>query len=147
MTNEKDAAVRAIDSARALLDTLLSSGLREIHLQSGDCEIFVARKGAGASPMRAAAPVAPAPGAASAATAPQALTVDTEIRLPHVATLVSAAAVGARVVAGQTVATVQVLDEPEDLSAPVGGVIMRVSAQPGDLLDYGTAIVVIAGAA
>ena len=148
MTTEKDPATQAIDDARALLDTLLASGAQQIHVHVGGTEIFIARAGAPASPMRMAAP-APAPAAVPApapATAP-APGVEVEVRLPHVATLVSVLPVGTAVTAGQVVASVHVLDEPEELTAPTGGTIAGVAAAAGALLDYGALVVTIREAA
>ncbi|ETI63761.1 hypothetical protein C100_11320 [Sphingobium sp. C100] len=140
---ENNAAIAAIDDARALLDTLLTSGWQQLHVASGDTEIFLARKDGGINPMRV---VAQRPAPAIAAPAAQ-VGPETAVPAPHVATLEHALAVGTHVTAGQTVATVRVLDEREDVAAPVSGMIVRVDAEPGALLEYGVTLLSIAVAA
>lgn len=148
MTTVKDPATLAIDDARALLDTLLSSGAQQIHLASGGTEIFIARAGAPASPMRMAVPArAPAAVPTPVPAAATISAVDVELRLPHVATLVSVLPVGTAVTAGQVVASIHVLDEPEDLTAPTSGTIVSVAAAAGALLDYGAVLMTIREAA
>ncbi|WP_374414018.1 biotin/lipoyl-containing protein [Novosphingobium colocasiae] len=140
MTIAKDPAAQAIDDARALLEALLTSGAQQIHLDSGGTEIYIARMGAAPSPMRARA--------AAALTAPAAsLGAEVAIKAPHVATLVQVLGVGTQVTAGQAVATVHVLDEPEDIVSPVAGVITGIGAAAGDLLDYGTVVLTVREAA
>ncbi|MFD2578915.1 biotin/lipoyl-containing protein [Novosphingobium colocasiae] len=97
--------------------------------------------GAAPSPMRARA-VAVAP-----PVAPAALGTEVAIKAPHVATLVQVLGVGTPVSAGQAVATVHVLDEPEDIVSPVAGVITGIGAAAGDLLDYGTVVLTVREAA
>lgn len=137
MNAEKDQALQAIADARALLDTLLSSGWQDMHVVSGGTEIFLARNGGGANPMRAAALHVAAPD--TLATGPE-----TAVKAPHVATLVDVLAVGTRVEAGQKVATLHVLDAEQAVEAPVSGIVVRLDAAAGDLLDYGAALLQIA---
>lgn len=142
MTAEKkDPVIAAVDDARALLDTLLTSGWQQLHVASGDTEIFLVRDGGAANPMRAAAP------APIVATPAIQVGPETIVPVPHVATLERALAVGTQVTAGQAVATVRVLDEQEDIAAPISGTIVRVDAQPGSLLEYGATLLSIAAAA
>jgi biotin carboxyl carrier protein len=141
MTADKDIAVQAITDARALLDTLLGSGWHELHVQSEDMEIFLARPGGGANPMRfVPAVVVEAPAAITAAGA------ETVVKAPHVATLVDALPIGTTVTAGQKVATLRVLDEEEGLEAPCAGTVVRIGAEVGALLDFGAAVLTIAEA-
>lgn len=142
MSAQTGPAIAAINDARALLDALLGSDWREIHVVSGDTEIFIARNGAGANPMRAV-PAAPVAEAAS----PLPPVVEKAVTAPHVATLVEAVSVGTRVEAGQTVATLHVLDEPIAVAAPGAGTVVRVDASPGELLDFGAPLLTIAQAA
>ncbi len=132
---------RAITDARALLDTLLTSDWQDMHVLSGGTEIFIARTGGRANPMRSAseplAPPSPAPVAAP----------ETPITAQHVATLVDIAPVGTVVQAGQKVATIRVLDEEEALLAPVAGHITDSAAAEGALIEYGMTILRIAQAA
>jgi biotin carboxyl carrier protein len=141
MTAEKDPVIAAVDDARALLDTLLTSGWRQLHVASGDTEIFLAHDGGAANPMRL---VTPAPVVATPAAQAG---LETVVPVPHVATLEQALAVGTQVIAGQAVATVRVLDEQQDIIAPTSGTIVRVDATPGALLEYGATLLSIAAAA
>lgn len=128
MTMNEDAVTRAINDARALLSTLISSEWQELHVVSGDTEIFVARHGAGANPMRAAQ-------ASDAVEAPAA-GPELQMKAPHVATVIAALPVGTSVSAGQKVATLRVLDEEEDVLSPVSGTIVRIDAEGGALVEY-----------
>lgn len=142
MTMHEDSVVQAINDARVLLDTLLASGWCEIHVVSGNTEIFLARNGARANPMRSV-PL-PAQAALDAALTPG---PKTSVTAPHVATLVHALPVGTAVAAGQIIATLRVLDEQEDVEAPVSGTIVRLDAVVGDLIDYGAPLLAIVEAA
>jgi len=145
MTAPKDSAAQAIDDARALLETFLSSGWDEMHVVSGGTEIFLAQPRGGSNPMRMAPPVAaatPLPAVATPVAGPQ-----FEVKAPHVATLVSVLAVGTQVAAGQGIATVRVLDEESELTASAAGTIVAVAAAPGDLLDYAAPVASIVEAA
>lgn len=143
MTAESDPVLQAINNARALLDTLLSSQWREVHVVSGDTEIFLARNGGGANPMRAPAPVA----APVTAIVERDVASEHIVTAPHVATLVDTIPAGTAVAPGQKIGTIRVLDTLEAIEAPVAGTIARIEAADGDLLDYGTAVLVIAKAA
>lgn len=133
MTKMTDPTDAAIHDARALLQTLMASDWREVHVRSGEAEIFIAREGGGANPMRASAPIASVePASPLAATSGS----NVVVTAPHVATLTDALSVGTVVSAGQTVATLRVLDQTEAVEAPVAGAITSVSAAAGDLLDF-----------
>lgn len=139
MTTERDEVAQAVNDARALMDTLQASDWLEVHVVSGGTEIFLGKAGAKANPMRTAAPVAvPAP-----AMAPAAKGAVKALLLPHVATLVEALPVNSSVSAGQRVATIRVLDETEELTAPASGTICAVNAEPGALLEYGITLLSI----
>jgi biotin carboxyl carrier protein len=142
MTADKDSTLQAINDARALLDMLLASDWQEMHVVTGDTEIFLACKGGGANPMRSTPPAAQA--MPVAAPAPAASAPEAAVKAPHVATLVNALPVGTTVTAGQPVATLRVLDEQEVVEAPVSGRIIRIHAADGALLEYGTALLSIA---
>lgn len=133
MTAPKDSVSQAINDARALLDALVTNGWKEMHVVSGDSEIFLARQGGRANPMRHVA-VPAQPVTAPATQGGQGR--ETEVQIPHVATLVRVLAVGTSVAAGQSVATLRVLEVESEVAATVGGTIVRVDAAPGDLLDY-----------
>jgi biotin carboxyl carrier protein len=141
MTSNK-AADCAITDARALLDTLVSSAWQELHVVSGETEIFIARMGGGINPMRAltdsaeaATPVAPLE------------RTETRVTAQHVSTLVDTVPVGTDLRAGERVATIRVLDVEETITAPVAGRVVSLSADVGSLIEYGTPILSIAQAA
>lgn len=139
MTTVKSPDETAIDNARALMDGLLKSDWKELHVASDGLEVFIARDGAGPNPMLgeviAAAPVGAVPPVASA--------VAKEITAPHVATLVSLVAEGTEVQAGDSVAVLSVLDEEEDLPAPAAGRVTGLLAKAGDLVEFGTPLLQI----
>lgn len=124
---------RAIMDARAMLATMVASDLARLHLSSAGTEIFICRHPE-PSPLLVVddAPVA----------APDA-PVEHRVCAPHVATLVAAAAMGDRVVAGQPIATIAVLDSEEALLSPASGVVAALAAVAGDLVEYGQTLLVI----
>lgn len=131
----------AIDNARALSVTMIDQGWGTVHVSSADCEIFLTRGDGRIDPLLPA-PVAAAV-AAVAAPAPVAVLLAVEVTAPHVATVVSLAAVGAVVQAGQTVATLRVLDETSEIAAPVDGTVDSHGALTGELAEYGTRLVTL----
>lgn len=128
MTIDEDAVTRAINDARALLSTLISSEWQELHVVSGDTEIFVARAGGGANPMRA-------PQLSEVIEEPAA-EPELQVKAPHVATIVASLQVGTLVSTGQKVATLRVLDEEKDVLSPISGTIVRIDAELGALVEY-----------
>ena len=50
---------------------------------------------------------------------------------------------GDRVVAGQPIATIAVLDSEEALLSPASGVVAALAAVAGDLVEYGQTLLVI----
>jgi biotin carboxyl carrier protein len=132
-------AERAIADARALLATLTASEWREIHVASGGTEIFIAKPGGRQNPMRVAATV-PAPSPESSA-----IPVVT-VTAPHVASLHSVKAAGARVEEGDRIAVLRVLDEHHDLLAPTAGAVTAAFAAPGDLVEFGQPVLTLSAA-
>ena len=133
MTTGTDKA--AINDARALLDALLASDWRDVHVTSGGTEIFIARAGGGANPMRASAePVVSVSGEAGM----------TSTVAPHVATLVSVAQIGADLTQGDIAATIEVLGEEETILAPVSGRVAMVHVEKGGLIEFNMPILEIA---
>jgi acetyl-CoA carboxylase biotin carboxyl carrier protein len=120
----------AIDDARALLDTLLSSDWQDIHVVSGETEIFIAREGGRPNPMRRASTVA-APALVAEATGQ-----DDVVTAPHVATIVEVLAIGTQVESGARVATIRVLDTEETVSAPHAGIVTAIHAETGVLVEF-----------
>jgi biotin carboxyl carrier protein len=138
MSVNADPFATAIDDARALMDALLGADWREIHVVSGETELFIARDDGGPNPMRAvpAQPVDEAPEARAAGT-------EHAVKAPHVATFVSALPEGSWVGQGEPLARLSVLDEEEDLAAPVSGHVGISSFASGDLIEFGDVIVTI----
>lgn len=129
---------RAIADARALLDTMASSDLARLHVSSGSTDIFISRH-AEPSPL-----LAVQGGPVEVATEP---TVEHRFTAPHVATLVETVAIDEQVEAGQTIATISVLDAESPLSSPVSGRVARIEAAAGELIEYGQLLMVIEAAA
>jgi biotin carboxyl carrier protein len=133
-----DPFAAAIDDARALMDALLAAGWREIHVVNGETELFIARDDGGPNPMRAVS-------AQPADEAPQARAAGAEhvVKAPHVATFVSVSPEGSWVEQGEALARLSVLDEEEDLAAPVSGYVGASSFASGDLIEFGDVVVTI----
>lgn len=129
---------RAIADARALLDTMAGSDLARLHVSSGGTDIFISRH-AEPNPLLAAQD-----GPVEVATEP---TVQHRVTAPHVATLIATVAIGEQVEAGQTVATISVLDADEPVSSPVSGRVAMSEAAVGELIEYGQLLMVIEAAA
>lgn len=128
-----------ITDTRALLRLFRQSGYADIHLRSGDYELFVARPGGGANPLHA-------PVAVEAAPVPSAVPVEAAkaeqlVAAPHIASFVSALAVGSAVAAGDSVARIELLGEPIDLCADQAGLVTEVLAEPGALIEYAAPLV------
>lgn len=124
---------KAINDARALLDALLASDCHDIHVRSGDTEIFIAREGGRSNPMLSA------PVASSAATSAYERTVTA----PHVATVVSIAAGGTRLSAGDRLAVLDLLGEEVQVLAATAGVVGRHLADAGDLVEHDMPLAVL----
>lgn len=140
----KDPIAAALDDARGLLDALLASDWKDAHVVAGATEIFIARDGGRANPMRAA-PVAAVVDAAPDAVASAAEEI--AITAPHVATLVRTAVLGEHVAVGQVLATLSVLDAEEPLVAEQAGRVGMIQAEAGALLEFGTPILTLSAAA
>jgi acetyl-CoA carboxylase biotin carboxyl carrier protein len=129
-----------IANSRALLRLFSQSDYGELHVRSGDFEMFVARAGGRRNPMRDAV-LAPAPAPAPAARAAFLVTA------PHIASLVSTLPVGSVVAAGDKVARIALLDEAIDIVADQAGTIDTLLAQPGALIEYATPLLSLTSAA
>lgn len=129
-----------ITDTRALLRLFRQSGYADIHLRSGDYELFVATPGGGVNPLHApvSADVAPAPSVAAPVDAAR---VEQLVSAPHIASFVSALSVGSAVAAGDAVARIELLGEPIDLRAGQPGLVTEVLAEPGALIEYAAPLV------
>jgi biotin carboxyl carrier protein len=140
MSDVKDPFAAAIDDLRALMGSFLEGDWTETHVIDARGEIFIAREGGGPNPLLGEeyedAHEAVDAGADAGVT--DALR---DIAAPHVATLVSALAVGDRVAAGAELARLSVLDEAEPFLSPAAGVVAEVCVEPGALVEHGTILV------
>lgn len=131
-----------VSDTRAFLRLFRQSGARDMHLRFGDYEAFFARTDGGADPMRAAAPEAvaePAPVAPVPVAAPAA--GDVTVTAPHIASFVSALAVGSEVRAGDPVARIELLGEEIAVPADRAGIVAEVMAEAGALVEYSAPLV------
>ena len=149
------------DVAVELMDALKNHGLGEVELEMGDVKIKI--KSAPPAPVVpvAAAPVA-APAAAlaapagEAASAPAAESVDdlpagTPVKSPLVGTFYSSPSpdappfvlVGQKVKEGDTLFIIEAMKTMNEIKAPCDGTVVRILAQPGDMVEYNQTVVII----
>lgn len=128
-----------ITDTRALLRLFRQSDYGDLHVRSGDYELFVARPQGGANPLRA--PIAQAGASAEPAAPAQVGATEHLVSAPHIASFVSALAIGSAVAAGDAVARIELLGEPIDLFAQQAGLVTDVMAQPGALVEYAAPLV------
>ena len=142
----------------ALVTKLNASGLGELEVREGDWRIRLRRPSGTASgtrradrprtgshgptPAPIAGPAAPATPSAPAVEAP-AGPERTPATSPAVGVFRPMSAVGARVRAGDRVAVVDLLGIPQDVLAPIDGVVVEVLAQAGDAVEYGEEVVLV----
>lgn len=118
-----------VGNARALLDLFGRSPWRELHLRVGDEEMFLAKQGGGADPMRRAVDRRPAQPVLST------------VRAPHLATLALVGASGEEIAEGQVLAVLELLGEEIPLPAPATGIIGAAHAAAGALVEFDQPIV------
>ena len=148
------------DIAVELMDALKARGLGEVELEADDIKIKI--KSAPPAPVVpvAAAPAAvpaAAPAAASAAVedAPVAsveeLPAGTPVKSPLVGTFYSSPApdappfvlVGQKVKEGDTLFIIEAMKTMNEIKAPCDGTVVRILAQPGDMVEYNQTVVII----
>ena len=148
------------DIAVELMDALKARGLGEVELEADDIKIKI--KSAPPAPVVpvAAAPAAipaAAPAAAAAATedAPGAsveeLPAGTPVKSPLVGTFYSSPApdappfvlVGQKVKEGDTLFIIEAMKTMKEIKAPCDGTVVRILAQPGDMVEYNQTVVII----
>lgn len=148
------------DIAVELMDALKARGLGEVELEADDIKIKI--KSAPPAPVVpvAAAPAAvpaAAPAAAAAATedAPVAsveeLPAGTPVKSPLVGTFYSSPApdappfvlVGQKVKEGDTLFIIEAMKTMNEIKAPCDGTVVRILAQPGDMVEYNQTVVII----
>lgn len=147
------------DVAIELMDALKTRGLGEVELEMDDVKIKI--KSAPPVPVVpvAAAPVAAAPAAAPAAAgeaapaaeAAEELPAGTPVKSPLVGTFYSSPApdappfvlVGQKVKEGDTLFIIEAMKTMNEIKAPCDGTVVRILAQPGDMVEYNQTVVII----
>ena len=148
------------DVALELMDALKAKGLGEVELEMDDVKIKI--KSAppapvvpvAAAPVAAAATPAAAPAAAQdeAAAAPaEELPAGTEVKSPLVGTFYSSPSpdappfvlVGQKVKEGDTLFIIEAMKTMNEIKAPCDGTVVRILAQPGDMVEYNQTVVII----
>ena len=146
----------------ALVSKLNASGLGELEVREGDWRIRLRRPAGVAQGGRRTErprlglhlPVVAAPGSgATTAHAPTAQGVAPAAAAPEprregatapaVGVFRPGASVGTRVRAGDRIAIVDLLGIPQDVVAPIDGIVTEVLAQGGDAVEYGEEVAVV----
>lgn len=149
------------DVAVELMDAMKNRGLGEVELELDDVKIKI--KSAPPAPVvpvaaaPAAAPVAAAAApaaqgeAAPAAAAAEELPAGTPVKSPLVGTFYSSPApdappfvlVGQKVKEGDTLFIIEAMKTMNEIKAPCDGTVVRILAQPGDMVEYNQTVVII----
>ena len=144
------------DIALELMDALAAKKLGEVELELDNAKIKI--KAAEPAPVIAAASVAAAaPAAASAAESADAapaeeqLPAGTQVKSPLVGTFYSSPSpdeppfvlVGQQVKEGDTLCIIEAMKIMNEIKAPCDGKVIRIMAQPGDMVEYNQVLCVI----
>ena len=148
------------DVALELMDALASKKLGEVAIELEGVKIKI--KAAAPAPVIAAAPSAAAAPAASAApaaavaaeteTAPaDDLPAGTQVKSPLVGTFYSSPSpdeppfvlVGQEVKEGDTLCIIEAMKVMNEIKAPCSGKVVRIMAQPGDMVEYNQVLCII----
>ncbi|MZT26129.1 acetyl-CoA carboxylase biotin carboxyl carrier protein [Butyricicoccus sp. BIOML-A1] len=148
------------DIALELMDALAAKKLGEVEIELDDAKIKI--KAAEPAPVIAAAPAvaasaaapAAAPAAESADAAPAAeeqLPAGTQVKSPLVGTFYSSPSpdeppfvlVGQQVKEGDTLCIIEAMKIMNEIKAPCDGKVIRIMAQPGDMVEYNQVLCVI----
>ena len=146
--------------ALELMDALASKKLGEVAIELEGVKIKI--KAAAPAPVIAAAPSAVAAPAASAAPAAAAaaetetapaddLPAGTQVKSPLVGTFYSAPSpdeppfvlVGQKVKEGDTLFIVEAMKTMNEFKSPCDGTVVRILAQPGDMVEYNQLLCII----
>ena len=147
------------DIALQLMDALASKKLGEVSIEAEGVKIRV--KASAPAPVIAAAPAAsPSPAAQSAAPAASAgpetapaddIPAGTQVKSPLVGTFYSSPSpdeppfvlAGQEVKEGDTLCIIEAMKVMNEIKAPCSGKVVRIMAQPGDLVEYNQLLCVI----
>ena len=146
--------------ALELMDALASKKLGEVAIELEGVKIKI--KAAAPAPVIAAAPSAAAAPAASAAPAAAAaaetetapaddLPAGTQVKSPLVGTFYSSPSpdeppfvlVGQEVKEGDTLCIIEAMKLMNEIKAPCSGKVVRIMAQPGDMVEYNQVLCII----
>ena len=146
--------------ALELMDALASKKLGEVAIELEGVKIKI--KAAAPAPVIAAAPSAVAAPAASAAPAAAAaaetetapaddLPAGTQVKSPLVGTFYSSPSpdeppfvlVGQEVREGDTLCIIEAMKVMNEIKAPCSGKVVRIMAQPGDMVEYNQVLCII----
>ena len=140
------------DIALELMDALAAKKLGEVELELDNAKIKI--KAAEPAPVIAAASApaaAPAAESADAAPAEEQLPAGTQVKSPLVGTFYSSPSpdeppfvlVGQQVKEGDTLCIIEAMKIMNEIKAPCDGKVIRIMAQPGDMVEYNQVLCVI----
>lgn len=138
-----------------LMDALKAKGLGEVRIELDNLKIIV--KSAPAAPVAvsaATAPVAAVPqenGQEPAAASAEEQIAGTKVQSPLVGTFYSAPTpdappfvlVGQKVKKDDTLFIIEAMKTMNEIKAPCDGTVVRILAQPGDMVEYNQTVVII----
>lgn len=136
------------DVALELMDALASKKLGEVAIELEGVKIKI--KAAAPAPVIAAAPAAAA--AAETETTPaDDLPAGTQVKSPLVGTFYSSPSpdeppfvlVGQEVKEGDTLCIIEAMKVMNEIKAPCSGKVVRIMAQPGDMVEYNQVLCII----
>jgi acetyl-CoA carboxylase biotin carboxyl carrier protein len=134
----------------ALVQKLNGSGLGELEVREGDWRIRLRRPTGAAAPARRERPRPGAHAPAAHATprpAPPEAPHDPNraaATSPTVGVFRAVAATGTRVRQGDRIAVVDLLGIPQDVAAPVDGILVELLVESGEAVEYGEAVAIVA---
>ena len=138
----------------ALVSKLNGSGLGELEVREGDWKVRLRRAPGAPVPGRrersraAAHAPAHAPGRPIGASAPTPAEPRDSHRVsalsPAVGVFRAIAAVGTRVRSGDRIAVVDLLGIPQDVPAPIDGILVQVFVETGQAVEYGEEVAAVA---
>ena len=142
------------DVALELMDALASKKLGEVAIELEGVKIKI--KAAAPAPVIAAAPSAAAAPAAAAAAETETTPADdlpagTQVKSPLVGTFYSSPSpdeppfvlVGQEVKEGDTLCIIEAMKVMNEIKAPCSGKVVRIMAQPGDMVEYNQVLCII----
>ena len=142
------------DVALELMDALASKKLGEVAIELEGVKIKI--KAAAPAPVIAAAPSASAAPAAAAAAETETVPADdlpagTQVKSPLVGTFYSSPSpdeppfvlVGQEVREGDTLCIIEAMKVMNEIKAPCSGKVVRIMAQPGDMVEYNQVLCII----